>query len=103
LTGELLAAGGVVRFQANGGSMYPFIRGREVVRVKPAPPRGIRYGDIVLYKSPGDSAILHRVLKIRKSGENIQFYIRGDSLGEADGYINGDSVVGKVVVVERGE
>lgn len=102
LSKELLSGGGTLRFQAQGGSMYPFIRGEEVVKVKAVPLSEIRHADIVLYHSPDGRTILHRVLKIRKDREKTRFFTKGDSLCEADGYIDGNSIIGKVIAIQKG-
>jgi len=61
LARELLAGGSGIRFQARGASMSPAIRDGEIVHVRPAVPRDLRRGDLVLIKVEG-RLCLHRLV-----------------------------------------
>ena len=88
----------VLRLQAKGGSMHPFIRSGDWVSVALCKDRAdsIRKGDILLFKKD-DSLYLHRVL--RRSGEG--FLVKGDMSFGSDGLINRDDVLARVIFIQR--
>jgi hypothetical protein len=85
------------RFKAKGGSMSPFLRGGDVVTIRPlvGPPR---FGDIVAFCRPGDARfVVHRVI----GSEPGQVLIRGDAVRYDDGWVPADCVLGRVVSALR--
>ena len=94
---ELLEKGKDVSLTVKGNSMYPFlISGRDKVILKKTTP--LSRGDIVLYKCRNNSYALHRIDAIDKDGN---FKIIGDGQLVADYPVLPDTVIAKVVSVER--
>ena len=102
LSREALAKGDTIRMRVTGGSMYPFIRGDEVVHVRRAGPSEIRYADIVFTADASGMSVIHRVLKIGVENNKTLFLTKGDALPEADGYFAAEDILGKVAKVEKG-
>jgi hypothetical protein len=96
VAGELLCRGRNVRFRAEGGSMYPAIRGGEAVLVEPVSASGLKNGEIALYRS--DRGITAHRLVGRRGGS--VFVFRGDAIG-VDEFVEGSQVLGRVLSVER--
>lgn len=95
LTGELIAGGYGLRFQAMGRSMLPTIQDGEIVHVTPVAADTLRIGDIVLLRT-GEQFKAHRI--IRKRGQC--FITRGDSGLDTDGEIRCDQILGRVTAKE---
>jgi len=99
---ELLKAvldkGGEFRFRANGLSMSPFIRHRDIITVSSVPEGTLRIGDIVAFlRSDKQRFAVHRVEKIERDG----VFIKGDNTAESDGLIPMVNILGRVSSVER--
>ena len=76
---ELIDQGHEVSIPVAGSSMTPFLGDkRDQVFVK-APERPVRRGDIVLYRRRNGDFVLHRVYRVRGSGENETFDVIGDA------------------------
>jgi signal peptidase I len=84
----------------SGNSMYPTLRGLDIITVSPYNGREVKCGDIIVYISPITSniKIAHRVIRISPDG----IITRGDNLKVNDSWIvpNG-AVIGKVESVRR--
>ena len=50
LSQELLDRGGLLRFQAQGRSMYPFIKNGDIILVEPRNGNSVGIGDIIFYR-----------------------------------------------------
>jgi signal peptidase I len=97
---QALASGTVVRFRAEGESMYPTIRDGETVTVTPVRSDAIARADIVLFRH-GRRLLAHRVVEVTVSSRERVFQLRGDAKGAADGPVPASAIVGKVVDVRR--
>ncbi len=64
---EILSRGGSVEMTVTGGSMEPMLHGG-VSRVRLAPPRELRRGDLPLYRRENGSFVLHRVTAVSCGG-----------------------------------
>jgi len=102
LSTELLRAGKWVRFQAHGASMWPLVRDGDVLLVRPAPPREIRVGDVVLCGSAPGHVVVHRVIRAAPGPDGTCFTIQGDQVAQPDGAIPAAQVYGRVAAIERG-
>ena len=88
-----------IRTLIHGNSMYPSIRkDRDYVTIMPVQD-GIHVGDIVLFADPyADRFVLHRVW--RMEGNRVLTW--GDNCSEPDLQIPMDAVLGRVIMIERG-
>lgn len=98
---DLLRSGKTIRVKVSGGSMYPFIRGQEVVEIEPVDISKIRYADIIFYRDPCGKRIIHRVIGRHGSGIGAYFITKGDASRQSDGHVSFDSVLGRVSAVEK--
>lgn len=112
VTLDLLHHGNMVRFQAPGTSMSPFIRHHEMVTVKPCSDGDIRFGDIVLYSGSGNGArqsfhpgnerkIVHRFLGKWEDDGELLLITKGDNNRLCDPPILPHQVLGKVMKIEK--
>ncbi|MHC1729322.1 MAG: S24/S26 family peptidase [Syntrophobacteraceae bacterium] len=89
-----------VRMTVTGSSMYPFIRGGEVVELEPVHTLPAA-GDIVLAKrsSMPESTryVLHRIVR----AEGGLFFLRGDSQKDCEGPFTRGDILGKATLVFR--
>ncbi len=89
----------LLRFQASGFSMSPFIRNADILTLKPANDFSPCIGDIVACQHPvSKRLVIHRVVAQKKR----HLLIKGDNLISADGLVHERDILGKVIKVERG-
>jgi signal peptidase I len=96
----LLAQGQVVRFTAEGWSMYPAIRDGEVVDLAPVDVQTIRRGDVLLCRL-GPGAVAHRVIGIDRTTRPIGILLRGDAAFDSDAPLTEEDVLGQVIATTR--
>jgi hypothetical protein len=101
LSSEILEMGNALRFIAHGSSMAPFIRDGDVLTVEPADPTMLRVGQIVFYRSSGETMVAHRVVRIKAKGETVLLTIRGDASPGSEDVIPSDMVLGHIVNINR--
>ncbi|MBW2651452.1 MAG: S24/S26 family peptidase, partial [Deltaproteobacteria bacterium] len=101
LSNDLLERGTSIRFQAKGFSMRPFIQDEDLITVSPLWNFPIRVGDVVLYKTMDDQAIVHRVIRKTIKGSGTVFFIKGDAaFGQPEG-VDTQRILGRVTAIER--
>lgn len=89
-----------VRLTVTGSSMFPFIRGGDVVELEPLkrPPVA---GDLVLARCPatpaGERYVLHRVIRVQ--GGN--YFLRGDAQKDSEGPFSRGDLLGLAIKVHR--
>ncbi len=91
-----------VRMTVTGSSMYPFIRGGDVVELEPVYSRPVP-GDVVLAQRasmPEDARyVVHRIVRT----EGGLFFLRGDSQKDCEGPFERRDILGRAVLVFRKE
>ena len=97
---QLLSRSLPVELRMSGGSMRPAIEDGDVVTIEPIADEPVRQGDIVLYHSRFDTAVIHRVVRIDKSAER-SILTRGDSAAQNDLPVSIHRILGRVKLVER--
>ena len=100
--GQLLHAvldkGVAFRFRVKGLSMHPFMRDEDVVTVFPLSHGCPSFGDVVAFVQPETGKLaLHRVIGKR----GTYCLIKGDNIGEPDGFLPKEAIMGWVTLVER--
>jgi len=84
-----------------GCSMLPMLREGDRLLVKHLSPTTLSRGDIVVYKCE-DQYLAHRLLCIRnKNQPSCEMVAKGDNSPTRDRPFGADSLVGKVVEIER--
>ena len=95
---KLLAEGRQAAFTVTGMSMWPFIcHGRDQVIIEACQPELLLKGDIILFQTPSQKYILHRITKITDS----HFVTTGDGNCFRDGVFSLLCVRAKVVAIIR--
>jgi signal peptidase I len=98
---QLLSKSIPVELRMSGSSMSPSIEDGDVVTVEPITGDPIRQGDIVLYQSRYDTAVIHRVVRLDRSSPERFILTRGDSATQSDLPIPLHRILGRVKLVER--
>jgi hypothetical protein len=97
----LLSQRRIVRFTAEGWSMYPTIRDGEAVDVAAIDPRRIRRGDVLLCRL-GSGTVAHRVVRLeRKANAVSSIVLRGDASFAPDAPLSPDDILGQVIATTR--
>ena len=84
-----------------GLSMRPSIHGGEWVVVRRAEAEEIDRGDIVIYQM-ANTFVAHRVIRKHCREGRLTFTVKGDAHLAADGEIEADAVVARVIALRRG-
>ena len=89
-----------VRILLNGGSMYPLVRMNcDYVTIVPLQEKPVP-GDIVLFFNDITKRfVVHRVWEV----ENGKVMTWGDNCSASDGWFEMDSILGKIILIERGK
>ena len=75
---SILEEGERVTFVVKGCSMFPFLKnGKDVVCLERYDGRGLKRGDVVLFRYRGKH-ILHRICRVRIADGTRRYEIRGD-------------------------
>lgn len=101
LSKEILGKGSCLRFQAKGDSMRPFIKNGQIIQVRPAKIFEINSGDVIFCRSFNNRMIVHRVIRKQRRNDKIVLLTKGDSTSDFDEYVYPDSILGKVIAIER--
>ena len=63
---ECLAQNGFLTYRIRGVSMQPMLRqGRDLFTVVPKGPERCKKYDVVLYRTPSDPNVQHRIIEVR--------------------------------------
>ena len=97
---EALRNGTLVRFRAEGDSMYPTIRNGEAITIAAVSTDEVVRGDVLLCRR--DNRVLaHRVVDMTTRGTDRVFYLRGDAKAACDAPVAAGDVMGRVISVGR--
>lgn len=98
---QLLSRSLPVELRMSGGSMSPAIEDGDIVTVEPINDEPIRQGDIVLYHTRFDTAVIHRIVRIDRSSSEKSILTRGDSATQNDLPVPVHRILGRVKLIER--
>lgn len=97
LVESLLTRGTAVRMKVAGGSMWPCIRGGDVVTLVPSPSNGARLGDIVAVSPHPGQLVIHRLVDRTSAGPLTW----GDAAAHHDAPVGAGAILGVVSRVQR--
>jgi hypothetical protein len=100
VSARLLAQGCVVRFTAEGWSMYPAICDGDTVDLSAVAAPNIRVGDVLLCRL-GPTAVAHRVETIDRIREPMQILLRGDAAFARDEPLAANDILAQVIATTR--
>src|ERR1044072_5182407 len=98
---QLLAKNDSVQICMSGGSMRPTIEDGDMVIIEPIADGKINQGDVVLYQSRYDTAVIHRFIKIERASGEKTITTRGDASSHNDLSVTIDKILGRVKNIER--
>jgi signal peptidase I len=101
LAGQILQSGHLLRFQASGSSMQPFIHDGDILEVAPLSGKHVRSGEVLLVEAVNGDWLAHRVVKTRNRDGRLAILIKGDACSYPDGWFGLDDILGRVVTVQR--
>lgn len=88
---EYLEKNQTMTYRNVGVSMLPLLRqGRDLFTVEKKTKERCKVGDVVLYRRPPQSYVLHRVIKVRKD----DYVILGDNCVQKEYGIKEDDIIG---------
>jgi signal peptidase I len=97
---SLLAEGTTIRVKTDGYSMYPFIKPGAIILIEPPKDESVPVpGEIIAWKRES-GFVVHRLVRIVKSGNEIMYITRGDSCSFEDQPVSKEQIAGKVVSIE---
>jgi len=88
---------------ALSSSMYPFIKGGDIIKVAPLKENEIKIGDIIAVDNSdiGRGRYTHRVIEIFSHDDGKFYLTKGDANKHIDEAIRFDSITGKITAIER--
>jgi hypothetical protein len=99
---DVLKRGADLRVNVTGKSMAPFVKSGDTVTIRKVPVDRLAIGDLVFYKNRLGLPVLHRLIRIKKTGEGgTLFRTKGDALSVFDEPFAENVFIGKVFSIER--
>jgi signal peptidase I len=100
---RLLTEGKVLRVRADGYSMYPQIKPGAFLLIEPVGDvSSLKESEIIACKR-NTSMVVHRLIRIEHSENQIIYFTRGDSCLWEDEALNSNQIVGRVTGIFTGE
>jgi signal peptidase I len=99
---QLLSKSVPIEIKMSGSTMSPVIEDGDLITVEPIHEGLLRPGDIILYNSLRDTAVIHRVVRVEKGDSADRSVVtRGDAASQNDLAVPFHRVLGKVKLIER--
>jgi signal peptidase I len=98
---QLLSRRLPIELRMSGSSMSPAIEDGDVITVEPVDEDPVKQGDIVLYHSRFDTAVIHRVIRLERLSSERCIVTRGDAASHNDVPVPLHRILGRVRRVER--
>ncbi len=96
-----LSRGLPVELRMSGSSMSPAIEDGDIITIEPITDEPVKQGDIVLYHSRFDTAVIHRVIRLERLSSERCVLTRGDAASHNDAPAPLHRILGRVRRVER--
>ncbi|MCX5680009.1 MAG: S26 family signal peptidase, partial [Candidatus Omnitrophica bacterium] len=103
---SLLQKGEAIYLTAFGGSMYPFIKNGDEIKIEPVSAEGIKVGDIVAVDRGTENSprfLVHRVVMIKGGGPEKVYFTKGDAHNNKtlEGPVAIGSIIGTAARIKR--
>ena len=98
---QLLSRSLPIELRMSGSSMSPAIEDGDIITLEPVSEEPIKQGDIVLYQSRMDTAVIHRIIRMERSASERCIVTRGDAASHSDSPVPLHRILGRVRRVER--
>lgn len=103
LAREVLSYGRTFQFVARGSSMQPFIQDGDEISLCSVLAQKVKPGDVLFARTKNNILVVHRVIRIKNQNFERLFELQGDDCARSDGFMNERNVLGKVLLVRRGD
>jgi signal peptidase I len=90
-----------VLLRVSGSAMRPAIEDGDLLTVEPLNSIDMCPGDIVLFRSARDTALIHRVVRVEQRSRGQDLVARGDASAVLDVPVPAHHVMGRVTVIDR--
>lgn len=90
-----------VLLRVSGTAMQPALDDGDLVTVEPVNAQSVRAGDIVLYQSLRDTALIHRIVRMEARSSGRFMVTRGDACATTDVPVPIHHVMGRVTSIDR--
>ncbi|WP_218623386.1 signal peptidase I [Priestia megaterium] len=97
----LIDRNGLLELPAEGTSMYPLIKQGDICRFTSIKHSPLKRGDIVLFESPANKLIAHRLLNCSYVQEEECYIFKGDTNYGVDDLVTREKIIGKLVVIQK--
>jgi signal peptidase I len=98
---QLLSREIPVEIRMSGSSMRPAIEDGDIITLEAIKDAPIRQGDIILYQTRFDTAVIHRVVRVERGASGRSIVTRGDASSQNDLPAPLHRILGRVKAVER--
>lgn len=98
---QLLSKNIPIQIRMSGSSMSSAIEDGDVITVEALGEEPVRTGDIILYNSVSDTAVIHRVVRLERGSSEKGVLTRGDAAAQNDIAVPLHRVLGRVKQIER--
>jgi signal peptidase I len=90
-----------VQLRISGSTMRPSLEDGDLVTIEPVNAQSVKTGDIILYQSLSDTALIHRVVRLEQRSAGRYVITRGDASATSDVPVPLHHVMGRVTTVNR--
>ena len=90
-----------VEFRAYGGSMRPFIKSGDILRITHSDINSVHIGDIVAHRDLEQRLVIHRVLNRIQTDKGIMLKTKGDAQFRGRMPVFESQLIGKVIAIKR--
>jgi signal peptidase I len=90
-----------VQLRISGSTMRPSLEDGDLVTIEPVNSQVVRPGDIILYQSLSDTALIHRVVRLEQRSAGRYIVTRGDASATVDVPVPIHHIMGRVTSVNR--
>jgi len=90
-----------VTLRVSGTAMRPELNDGDLVTVEPVNAQSVRAGDIVLYQSLWDTALIHRIVRFEQRSGGRFVVTRADASATPDVPVPIHHIMGRVAAIDR--
>jgi len=90
-----------VLLKVSGSTMKPSLVDGDLVTVEPVNAHSVRAGDIILYQSLRDTALIHRIVRLEHRSSGRFIVTRGDASTALDVPVPIHHIMGRVTAIDR--
>lgn len=90
-----------ILLRISGTAMLPALADGDLVTIHPIPMQQVRDGDIVLYQSLRDTALIHRIVRVEHRSAGRFVVTRADASQSLDTPVPIHHVMGRVTAIDR--